>query len=81
MYNDPEYFSEEERMEIDKIANAIIKTASSEENTFFNDTATALLEAVEIEKGNASLKERENMPAPTYYVAENNTEDENEKRK
>ena len=30
MYNDPEYFSEEEKMEIDKVANAIIKTASHE---------------------------------------------------
>lgn len=75
MYNDPEYFSEEEKMEIDKIANAI-KTASSEESTFFNDTVTALLEAVKIEKGNVKLTERKGMPAPTYYVAKNDTEDE-----
>ena len=63
MYNDPEYFSEEEKMEIDKIANAI-KTASSEESTFFNDTVTALLEAVKIEKGNVKLTERKGMLAP-----------------
>lgn len=30
-----------------------------------------LLEAVEIEKGNIPLTERKNMPAPTFYVADN----------
>ena len=37
---------------------------------FYEDMEKALLEAIEIEKGNIPLKERENMPAPTFYVAE-----------
>lgn len=36
---------------------------------FFDDTMQGLLEAVEIEKGNISLTERENMPAPTFAAA------------
>lgn len=47
MYNDPEYFSEEEKMEIKKTVQTLIKTASSEENVFFRDTTTGLLEALE----------------------------------
>lgn len=41
---------------------------------FFKDTMQGLLEAVKIEKGNLPLTERENMPAPTFYVAENDKE-------
>lgn len=37
---------------------------------FYEDMEKALLEAIEIEKGNIPLKERENMPAPTFYVAD-----------
>lgn len=37
---------------------------------FFEDTMQGLLEAVEIEKGNIPLTERKGMPAPTYYVSD-----------
>lgn len=37
---------------------------------FFDDTMQGLLEAIEIQKGNMPVKERVNMPASTYYVAE-----------
>ena len=37
--------------------------------TFFDDTMQGLLEAVEIEKGNIPLIEKENMPAHTYVAA------------
>lgn len=54
MYNDPEYFSEEEKREIEKAASEIIGAVSNEEqkedNTFFRDSLTGLLEAVVIEK-------------------------------
>ena len=36
--------------------------------SFFEDTMQGLLEAVEIEKGNVPLIEKEDMPAPTYMV-------------
>lgn len=36
--------------------------------SFFGDTMQGLLEAVEIEKGNVPLIEKENMPAPTFMV-------------
>lgn len=38
---------------------------------FFDETMQGLLEAIEIEKGNIPLAEREGMPAKTYYVADN----------
>jgi len=41
---------------------------------FFEDTLRGLVEAVEIEKDNVPLQKREGMPAPTYYVAENDVE-------
>lgn len=41
---------------------------------FFDDTMQGLLEAVEIEKGNISLTERKGMPAPTYYISDNDKE-------
>lgn len=42
--------------------------------SFYEDMERALTEAIEIEKGNIPLKERKNMPAPTYYVADNDKE-------
>lgn len=41
---------------------------------FFDDTMQGLLEAIEIEKGNIPLKKRENMAAPTFYVADDDKE-------
>lgn len=39
-------------------------------STFFDETLQGLLEAVAIEKGNIPLTHKEDMPAPTLYVAE-----------
>lgn len=36
---------------------------------FFEDTMQGLLEAVEIEKNNVPLVQKENMPAPTFTVS------------
>lgn len=36
---------------------------------FFDETMQGLLEAVEIEKGNVDLVQKENMPAPTFVVS------------
>ena len=41
---------------------------------FFDETMQGLLEAAEIAKGNIPLTERENMSAPTFYVADNDKE-------
>jgi DNA-binding XRE family transcriptional regulator len=41
---------------------------------FFNDTMQGLLEAVEIEKGNINLCEKEDMPAPTFTAADKEKE-------
>lgn len=41
---------------------------------FFDDTMQGLLEAVEIEKGNISLVQRENMPAPTLTASDREKE-------
>ena len=38
---------------------------------FFEDLEKGLLEAIEMERGNVPLTEREGMPAKTYYVSEN----------
>ena len=38
--------------------------------SFYDDMEKALLEAIEIEKGNIPLTERKGMAAPTYYVAD-----------
>lgn len=35
--------------------------------SFYEDLERGLLEAIEMEKGNITLKQRENMPAPTFY--------------
>lgn len=40
--------------------------------SFYEDMEKALLEAIEIEKGNIPVKERKNMPAKTFYVDEEN---------
>lgn len=41
---------------------------------FFDETMQGLLEATEIERGSFPLAEREGMPAPTYYVSNNDVE-------
>lgn len=35
---------------------------------FYEDMEKSLLEAIEVEKGNIPLKKRDGMPAPTYYI-------------
>lgn len=35
---------------------------------FYDDLEKSLLEAIEIEKGNLPLIQKENMPAPTFTV-------------
>ena len=40
-------------------------------SNFFDETMQGLLEAAEIAKGNITLTEWENMPAPTFYVVDN----------
>ena len=43
-------------------------------STFFEDTMQGLLESVDMEKGNIPLKEKENMPAPTFIASEKERE-------
>ena len=38
--------------------------------SFYEDMEKSLLEAIEIEKCNIPLTERKGMPAPTYYISE-----------
>lgn len=38
-------------------------------SNFFDDTMQGLLQAIEIEKGNIPLTERNGMPAPSFYVS------------
>lgn len=40
-------------------------------SNFFEETMQGLLETAEIAKGDITLTEREDMPAPTFYVADN----------
>lgn len=40
----------------------------------YEDMQKGLLEAIEIEKGNIPLTERENMPAPTFFAADREKE-------
>lgn len=40
-------------------------------SNFFDETMQGLLDAAEIAKGNITLTEWENMPAPTFYVVDN----------
>jgi len=42
--------------------------------SFFEDMEKSLLEAIEMEKGNIPVKERQGMPAPTYYIADGDRE-------
>lgn len=42
--------------------------------SFFTDMEKSLLEAIEIEKGNVPVIEREGMAAPTYYIADSDKE-------
>ena len=37
---------------------------------FFEDTMQGLMEAIDIKNGYLPLSEREGMPAPTFYVAD-----------
>lgn len=41
---------------------------------FFDDTMQGLLEAIEIDKGNISLVQKENMPAPTFVASDKEKE-------
>lgn len=41
---------------------------------FFDDTMQGLLEAIEIEKGSIPLTEKKDMPSPTFYVSDSDTE-------
>lgn len=41
---------------------------------FFNDTMQGLLEAIEMEKGNIPLVEKENMPASTFIAVDKEKE-------
>lgn len=43
--------------------------------SFYEDIKKALIEAIEIKKGNITLIERENMSAPTFYAADNKKEE------
>lgn len=40
-------------------------------DAFFDDMEKALLEAIEIEKGNVPLKERENVSTKSFYIQNN----------
>ena len=67
---DPEFRKawDESREEYEKIGE--MKGIKNSENKFFKKTMQGLLEAIEIEKGEMSLKERKEMPAKTYYVSD-----------
>lgn len=41
---------------------------------FYEDMEQSLLEAIEMEKGNIPLIQRENMPAPTFVAADKEKE-------
>ncbi len=41
---------------------------------FFDDTMQGLLQAIEIDKENIPLTERNGMPAPTFYVSSDDKE-------
>lgn len=43
-------------------------------SNFFDDTMQGLLEAIEIEKGSIPLTNQKDMPAPTFYVSDSDTE-------
>lgn len=47
--------------------------------TFYVDMEKSLLEAIRMEKGDISLTRKDNMPAPTYYSAEESKTTQEEK--
>ena len=58
-------------MRLSKIKRNVIDYGGKNMSNFFEETMQGLLETAEIAKGNITLTERENMPAPTFYVADN----------
>lgn len=58
-------------MRLSKIKRNAIDYGGKNMSNFFEETMQGLLEAAEIAKGNITLTERENMTAPTFYVADN----------
>ena len=58
-------------MRLSKIKRNAIDYGGKNMSNFFEETMQGLLEAAEIAKGNITLTEWENMPAPTFYVADN----------
>lgn len=58
-------------MRLSKIKRNAIDYGGKIMSNFFDETMQGLLEAAEIAKGNITLTEWENMPAPTFYVADN----------
>ena len=58
-------------MRLSKIKRNAIDYGRKIMRNFFDETMQGLLEAAEIAKGNITLTEWENMPAPTFYVADN----------
>lgn len=58
-------------MRLSKIKRNAIDYGGKNMSNFFDETMQGLLEAAEIAKGNITLIEWKNMPAPTFYVADN----------
>lgn len=58
-------------MRLSKIKRNAIDYGGKIMSNFFDETMQGLLEAAEIVKGNITLTEWENMPAPTFYVVDN----------
>ena len=58
-------------MRLSKIKRNAIDYGGKIMSNFFDETMQGLLEAAEIAKGNITLTELENMPAPTFYVVDN----------
>lgn len=58
-------------MRLGKIKRNAIDYGGKIMSNFFDETMQGLLEAAEIAKGNITLTEWENMPVPTFYVADN----------
>lgn len=58
-------------MRLSKIKRNAIDYGGKNMSNFFEETMQGLLETAEIAKGNITLTEWENMPAPTFYVADN----------
>lgn len=58
-------------MRLSKIKRNAIDYGGKNMSNFFEETMQGLLEAAEIAKGDITLTELENMPALTFYVADN----------